>query len=122
MQERFINMGLSRLEQEVVINFNAEENTASIYTANPTWVRKMDKLVEKNPDEFRLVGEETMDGEVVSKVYECPKKYISVRSGTRVMSKEQREANAERLRRMRNKRSYSLPDEGLTTSNHSEDS
>ncbi len=41
-------MGLTRYEQEVLINFNAEEQTASIYTANPVWLRKMDKLATMN--------------------------------------------------------------------------
>lgn len=47
-------MRLSRYEQEVIINFNAEEEHASLYTANSVWIRKMDKLLEQNPDQFRL--------------------------------------------------------------------
>lgn len=37
---------LSRYEQEVVIGFNFEEDTATLYTSNPQWTRKLDKLVE----------------------------------------------------------------------------
>lgn len=40
-------MSLSKCEQEVVINFNAEDNTATLYSSNPVWIRKMDKLVEQ---------------------------------------------------------------------------
>jgi len=41
-------MNLSRYEQEVVINFNADEDEATVYTANPVWIRKMDKRIEKS--------------------------------------------------------------------------
>lgn len=33
-------MKLSRYEQEVVINLNADEDEALVYTANPAWIRK----------------------------------------------------------------------------------
>ena len=42
-------MRLSRYEKETIILLNAAEDTASIYTADPVWKRKLDKLVEKNP-------------------------------------------------------------------------
>ena len=44
-------MSLTRYEQEVSINFNAAEDTADLYTANPVWIRRMDKLVEANPEQ-----------------------------------------------------------------------
>lgn len=40
-------MRLSRYEKETIILLNAAEDTASIYTADPVWKRKLDKLVEK---------------------------------------------------------------------------
>lgn len=45
-------MGLSRYEQEVIINFNAEDGEASLYTANPVWIRKMDKILQQNPEQL----------------------------------------------------------------------
>ena len=33
-------MNLTRYEQEVVINFNADEEMATVYSANPAWIRK----------------------------------------------------------------------------------
>ena len=48
-------MNLTRYEQEVVINFNAEEDTATVYTANPTWLRKMEALAKEFPDTFCLI-------------------------------------------------------------------
>ena len=53
---------LSRYEQEVIINFNAEEDTATLYTANPAWIRKLDRLVEQNPEQFEIYRKEKMDG------------------------------------------------------------
>lgn len=47
-------MKLSRYEQEVVINFNADESEATIYTANLAWIRKMDKLCKEFPEVIRL--------------------------------------------------------------------
>ncbi len=47
-------MKLSRYKQEVVINLNADEDEATVYTANPAWIRKMDKLHKEFPDIIRL--------------------------------------------------------------------
>lgn len=47
-------MKLSRYEQEVVINLNADEDEATVYTANPMWIRKMDKLCKEFPEVIRL--------------------------------------------------------------------
>ena len=47
-------MKLSRYEQEVVINFNADEGEATVYTVNPVWMRKMDKLCKEFPEVIRL--------------------------------------------------------------------
>jgi len=37
-------------KQEVRINLNADENEATVYTANPAWIRKMDKLHKEFQD------------------------------------------------------------------------
>lgn len=87
---------LSKVEQEVIINFNASEGTASVYAADPVWIRKMDKLVTANPDEFKMVEQQDLKGELVSRVYEFPKSLITIRSKTvkRELTDEQREAMA----------------------------
>jgi hypothetical protein len=72
-------MGLSRAEQEVVINFNLDEDTASIYTAYPKWINKLDKFTEENPEEFKCTAVNKIDGKVVSKEYTFPKKLITIR-------------------------------------------
>lgn len=96
-------MRLSRYEQEVVTNFNAAEDTAEIYTADPVWMRKLDKLVEQNPEQFKPGRAESCKGEVVAKRYSFPKRFITIRSKDvkRELTDEQREELAERLSKAR---------------------
>lgn len=90
---------LSRYEQETIINFNAEEDTAKIYTADPVWIRKLDKLVEQNPEQFGPGGTELLEGEVIAKRYSFPKRFITIRSKDvkRKLTDEQKAELAERL-------------------------
>ncbi len=92
----------SKYEQEVTIGFNnAAEGTAEIYTADPVWIRKMDKLVQQNPEQFRLGRVETYQGEIVAKRYTFPKRFVSIRSKDvkQVLTDEQRAERAARLGR-----------------------
>ena len=41
-------MKLTKYEQETIINFNNDEQEASIYTASPQMMRKLDALAEKH--------------------------------------------------------------------------
>lgn len=75
-------MGLSRAEQEVVINFNLDEDTASIYTAYPKWINKLDRLCKANPEEFTCTAVHKCEGKVVSKEYTFPKRLITIRTRT----------------------------------------
>ena len=36
--------GLTKLEQETIINFNASEKEASVYSTDPVWMKKLEKL------------------------------------------------------------------------------
>ena len=85
---------LSNYERESIINFNVGDDMAELYTADPVWMRKMDKLTEANPEQFRLKDEQFYNGEVISKTYTLPKRFISIRSKERVsaMTEEQKEA------------------------------
>lgn len=78
-------MKLSRYEQESIMNFNVAENDASVYTADPSMIRRMDKLVTEFPEVFRV--EKITE---VSKTYLIPKEYIKIRK-PRVVSEEHRE-------------------------------
>lgn len=88
---------LSRVEQEVVISFNAEEDTADLYTADPVWIRKMDKILEQNPEQFKPGRWEYYEGKVIAKRYTFPKKFITIRTKARTLTDEQREASTKRL-------------------------
>ena len=61
-------MKLTKYEQETIINFNNDEQEASIYTASPQMMRKLDALAAAYPEHYRVV-EQTE----VSKTYSCEK-------------------------------------------------
>ena len=88
-------MGLTRYEQEVVINLNAEERLASVYTAHPVWIRKINRLKEENPEDVIVIREEEDAIEV-----KVPKSWIRI-SPKRVMSEEQKNAARERFAALR---------------------
>ena len=78
-------MKLSRYEQETIVNYNAGEQTATVYTRDKAVMRKLDTLVANFPDTYSLIGQDE-----VSKSYSFPKSYISYRK-LRSISTEQRE-------------------------------
>ena len=82
---------LSRQEQETIINYNAGEQTASVYTRDKTVMRRLDALVIDFPDYYRLIGETDID-----KTYEMPKSFVSYRKPRR-LSDKQREAARKRI-------------------------
>ncbi len=78
-------MKLSRYEQESILNYNAGEQTATLYTRDKAVMRKLDMLVADFPDTYTLTGQDE-----ISKTYSFPKSYVSYRK-PRAISKEQRE-------------------------------
>lgn len=48
--------------------------------AKPVWMRKLDKLVEQNPEQFKPGRAEICKGQVVAKRYLFPKRFITIRS------------------------------------------
>ena len=78
-------MKLSRYEQETVVNYNAGEQTATLYTRDKAVMRKLDMLVADFPDTYKLMKQDE-----VSKTYSLPKSYVSYRK-PRAVSTEQRE-------------------------------
>lgn len=96
---------LSKEEMETHITWDAQNKEAHIYTCDPVYMRKLDKLCQTNPESYVLKKEETLNGAVISKYYYAPSKLISFRTPTnRVMSEEQKEAAAERMRNIAKKR------------------
>ena len=78
-------MKLSRYEQETIVNYNAGEQTATVYTRDKTVMRKLDTLVDDFPDTYKLTGQDE-----VSKTYSFPKSHVSYRK-PRAVSTQQRE-------------------------------
>ena len=91
-------MKLTRYEQETIINFNAGEQTATLYTRDPAVMRKVDALVIEYPDTYKCIGETDID-----KTYEMPKSAVNYCKPRR-LSAEQREAARERAGNLHGKR------------------
>ena len=78
-------MKLSRYERESILNYNAGEQTATLYTRDKAVMRKLDTLVADFPDTYKLTEQDE-----VSKTYSFPKSYVCYRK-PRAVSTEQRE-------------------------------
>ena len=87
-------MKLTRYEQETIINFNADEKMATLYTRDPAVMRKVDTLVIEYPDTFKCIGETDID-----KTYEMPKSAVTYRKPRR-LSDEQREQARQRMKKI----------------------
>ncbi len=92
-------MQLTRLEQETIINSNAEEKMAEVYAADPVMIRKLDKMVEKYPEQYKVIRQDD-----ISKTYQFPKKLIRFGApNTRVYSEEEKAKLREQLNKVRKK-------------------
>ena len=90
---------LTRLEQETIVNANAEEKMAEVYTADPVMIRKLDKMVEKYPDQYKVIKEDD-----VSKTYQFPKKLIRFGAPvTKVYTEEEKQKLREQFEKVRKK-------------------
>ena len=87
-------MKLSRYEQETIVNYNAGEKTATLYTRDKAVMRKLDTLVADFPDTYKLTGQDE-----VSKTYSFPKSYVSYRK-PRKLSMEQRKQAQEQMNKI----------------------
>ena len=84
---------LSRLEQETIILFNEQEQTAEVFTYNGRMRRELSALAETRPDEVKREGNET---------YIIPKRWVKIRA-SRILTDEQREEYARRAARTLNR-------------------
>ena len=92
-------MAFLKIEQETVINFNAAEDKAMLYTADPVIIRKMDKIVEKNPEQFSSEVHSRYKGKIYAMKYYFPKRFVSIRTKDIVkkVTEEQRQKAREQL-------------------------
>lgn len=81
-------MKLSRYEQETIVSFNEEEQTASVYTHNRALRNRLQRLAQERPTECRLLG--TGSGGRAAD-YSIPKGWLKVRA-SRILSEAQKES------------------------------
>ena len=101
--------GVSTDEQETVIVFSRNNDTASVETTDSTVLTKLKRYAATNPDEWVLTNVTTGQNEsdqmkITSICFECPKKLISLRSKSappRELTEEERAEIAERMRNIR---------------------
>ena len=61
-------MKLSRYEQETIVNYNAGEQTATLYTRDKAVMRKLDTLVADFPNIYKMIKQDKVsDGELREK-------------------------------------------------------
>ena len=100
--------GVSVDEQETVIVFSRNNDTASVETTDSTVLTKLKKYATTNPDEWVITnvttsGNESDPTKITSICFECPKKLISLRSKSaapRELTEEERAEIAERMKQI----------------------
>lgn len=89
-------MGLTRYEMETIITYNAEEGMAELYTRDKSVMNKIDKMVAKQPDVYKLLKEDDW-----GKTYQFPKRLISFRQLVKKeMSEEERARKSELMKEL----------------------
>ena len=87
-------MKLSGYERETIINFNAREKNATLYTRDRKVMKEMDALVSRYPDVYRLVSQTDID-----KTYSFSKSCVKYRK-PRTLSEAQREQKREQMKQV----------------------
>ena len=84
---------LSRYEQETIVNYNAGEQTATVYTRDRTVMRKLDRLAADFPDTYKLIGQTDID-----KTYSLPKSYVSYCKPRKISDEQRKRAREQMLK------------------------
>lgn len=87
-------MKISKYEQETIVNYNAGDKIATVYTRDKSVMAKIDSLVTEFPEYYRLIRVTDID-----KTYEIDKSLICYRRPRRI-TEEQRQAARELMRRI----------------------
>ena len=86
------NSSFTKYESETIINYNDDEQDATLYTCNKSLIKKMDMLVKKFPDIYKIKRQDKY-----SKTYLFTKKLVAIKS-PRNISKELKKKMSERGR------------------------
>lgn len=81
-------MKIPKEEQETIINFNAKEKIATVYTRDPIFMKQMDMLAREYPETFKCKSVSEVD-----RVYVVPASSVTFR--------KPRKMTAERLQKVR---------------------
>ena len=90
-----MNIKLTKIERETLISFNAAEDTAEL-----VMIRRMNKIVEENPEMFKgEVHSRFRDGEICAMNYIFPRRFVSIRTKDikRILTEEQKQKARERM-------------------------
>ena len=79
---------------ETVVNYNAGEQTTTVYTRDKSVMRKLDRLVADYPDSYKLLNQTEMD-----KTYSTQKSFVTYRK-PRTVSDEQRKQARQRMAKL----------------------
>lgn len=96
------NYYLTKYERETSINFNDDEDTASIYTYDKKWIKKLDKLCDEFPDKFMFESSD-LYGRFLSVRYKVDKNYIGIIT-PRKSNEERKQKQKEILAQARKKK------------------
>ena len=89
------NMSVSIEEQEVCINMMRDEDFATIYTSDSTYMTKLDKLCKESPNMYSLIQDTGRGKKYLLK----DKTLISFRAKKRELTDEQKKQAAESMRK-----------------------
>ena len=85
---------LTKYEMETVVNYNAGEQTATVYTRDKSVMRRLDQFVADYPDSYKLLNQTD-----IGRTYSMPKSYVTYRK-PRAVSNEQREQARQRMSKL----------------------
>ena len=90
-------------ESEVCVTALKSEDVADVYTSDNVYLTRFKKLIEANPDAWKITQVvERSDGTISGVMLQAPKRCLSFRAGKEVeVSEERRQAAAERMRALR---------------------
>ena len=83
---------LSRYEMETLISYNADEQTATVYTRDKVVMRKLDRLATDFPNTYKLIGQTDID-----KTYSMPKSYVTYRKPRKISDEQKEQARRKML-------------------------
>lgn len=83
-------MYFKKVERETIINFNAGEKYATVYTRDKTIMKKFDALVTEYPEIYKCLSETDTD-----KTYQMPKSYVNYRKPRKISETKREQARSQ---------------------------